>query len=250
MKYFKSSVSYTNGAPVFGSLDKDFVNGHVNEEAQVGYFSLLDEVVLPTEEGIESITREAFERALEEIQLQALAKRDAEFQETIKKLQEKKAEEEALREDVKAVKETFLTADERFKSLDHVNIPLDKLKKFKIAQLKEACTNAIYEGFDSEVTGHAFGFNELDQSNFTQQLLLIVATGGTATYNDGIQWKTKSGTVIELEPGEFLSVVGEATVHKKKEQNKYWELEVNTFAAKTNEDVVAIKWNEEVAAPL
>ena len=110
----------------------------------------------------------------------------------------------------------------------------------KIAELKAACTNAIYEGFTSVATGFNFGFNQHDQENFTQQMLLIVASNGN--YTDQIRWKTKEGTVEPLTVSKFISLTNEAAVHKTTQQDKYWVLEQQVLKATTVEEIEAVIW--------
>lgn len=134
----------------------------------------------------------------------------------------------------------LLTADERYKLLDLSTITVEELKQYKIAQLKELCSNSIYNGFTSSVNGYSFNFNELDQANFTQQLLLIVASNGT--YSIPIKWKTKDMQVVELSVDEFTTILGEAETHKRTEQNKYWQLESQLISSLTIQEVDSINW--------
>lgn len=112
----------------------------------------------------------------------------------------------------------------------------------KIAELKAACNASIFDGFKSASTGHEFGFNELDQANFTQQLLLIVSKGGPAAYQGEIEWKTKAGGVESFTATQFVTIINEAEQHKRDEQRKYWALEIQLKAATTVDEIAAIKW--------
>lgn len=117
-----------------------------------------------------------------------------------------------------------------------------KASEAKINELKAACTKAIFDGFKSEATGYSFGFNELDQTNFTQQTLLIVSKGGPANYTEPIKWKTKSDSVVELTPEQFIAITEEAKAHKIAEQEKFWTLEVQVLSCSTVEEINAISW--------
>lgn len=134
----------------------------------------------------------------------------------------------------------LLNADERYQQLDKFTISLDELKQFKLEQLKYFCSEAIYEGFTSSINDYEFGFNELDQANFTQQTLLIVAAGGN--YTAPISWKTKNFGVVELTVSDFNIIINEAAAHKLAQQNKYWELEQEVLNAATPEELDAIEW--------
>lgn len=109
------------------------------------------------------------------------------------------------------------------------------LQQAKINELKDACTNAIYDGFVSGA--YSYGFNAHDQVNFTQQLLVIVA-GDTSP----ISWKTKDDGVVDLTAAEFQQVINDAKAHKLLMQEKFWVLELEVLGAESKEAVDAVKW--------
>lgn len=127
------------------------------------------------------------------------------------------------------------TPSEKFEIYNTPYADLETLRTLRLLKLKEECTQAIYDGFESQ--GHTFGFNEHDQSNFTQQLLLI-ALGDTSP----IQWKTQDAGVQEFTTGEFQQIVDDAKAHKIAQQTKYWTLENELEAATTIEEVNSIVW--------
>lgn len=145
-----------------------------------------------------------------------------------------------LSEQVKQLENKFLNADERYQQLDILTISLEELKQFKLEQLKYFCSSAIYEGFTSSINNYEFGFNEVDQANFTQQTLLIVAADGN--YTSTISWKTKNVGVVDLTLTDFNAIVNEAATHKLAQQNKYWALEEEVRNATTPDEVDAIVW--------
>lgn len=110
-------------------------------------------------------------------------------------------------------------------------------KTSKLNELKAACTDAIHKGFTSTLKGYEFGFNEHDQANFTQQLLLIV--NGQA---DNIQWKTKNAGVVNLTVEDFNIIINDSKNHKLAQQQKYWELENQVNNATTKQEVESIIW--------
>lgn len=116
---------------------------------------------------------------------------------------------------------------------------LNEIKEAKINLLKDECSQAIYDGFISESTGYSFGFNQLDQINFTQQMLLIVSDTNNITT---IQWKTKNQGVVELTKEQFIQVVEEAKQHKLNQQQKYWNLEQQVLNATDKDTVKSIVW--------
>lgn len=143
------------------------------------------------------------------------------------------------RSEIEPIKYKLKNANEVFQELIIDEITLDNLKLAKIEQLKYFCSSAIYEGFLSSL-GHEFGFNMLDQGNFTQQMLLVVAD--TSDSITTIQWKTKNNGVVELDKQQFTLVVNEAKDHKLTQQNKYWQLELNVLNSTTKEEVLNINW--------
>lgn len=115
-------------------------------------------------------------------------------------------------------------------------IDLEAEKQKKINQLKEVCNRAIFEGFTS-TNGYTYGFNELDQANFTQQSVLIL-NGSTGS----IKWKTKDAGVVEHTVAGFQAVINDAAAHKLAQQEKYWALETQVLSATTLEEIEAVVW--------
>lgn len=136
---------------------------------------------------------------------------------------------------VQEIKRNAASATAKYDILSKDEAPIEEFKKARIAKLKEECSNEIYEGFTSGE--NEFGFNEQDQVNFTQQLLLIVS-GQTSD----IQWKTKNAGVQTFTPVEFQEIIADAAAHKLVQQNKYWEKEILILAAETNEEVDSVIW--------
>lgn len=145
-----------------------------------------------------------------------------------------------LSQQVQQLEHKLLNANQRYLQLDKFDISLDELKQFKLEQLKYFCSEALYAGFISSINEYEFGFNELDQANFTQQTLLIVAAGGN--YTAPIAWKTKNLGVVELTVTDFNTIINEAAAHKLTQQNKYWQLEQEVLQAAAPNEVDAIVW--------
>lgn len=229
MLYYKARIYTDSGIKQYGDLPQNYVIGYENELTEEVYFPMsfkLDEKY----ELVTEIKKEEYEKALEDISLIIKEKRQSEFEEAKIKFNEKKEIENRL-----------LTADERYNLLDIENIPLEVLKRAKISQLGEKCREEISNGFYSKTVGYNFGFNiEHDQANFTQQMLLIIASGGN--YTAPIQWKTIEGLVVILKVEEFLAIVNEATIHKISNQEKYWQLERQVLNSETNLEVDSINW--------
>lgn len=144
-------------------------------------------------------------------------------------------------QDVDSLKAKTKTAKEIYEELlQNESTTLEELKQARINLLKDECSQAIYDGFVSESTGYCFGFNPRDQSNFTQQMLLIVAdTNNTITT---IQWKTKNQGVVELTKEQFFQIVEEAKQHKLNQQHKYWMKEELVLVSQSKDEVASIVW--------
>lgn len=115
---------------------------------------------------------------------------------------------------------------------------LDVIKEQKIAELNELCEQTILAGFTSQTTGHFYRFNEYDQMNFTQQMLLLLADPGITE----VAWKTEDAGVITHTRENFLAVTREAEVHKRGLMERYWALKAQVLAATTKEEVDAVNW--------
>ncbi|WP_107950980.1 hypothetical protein [Lysinibacillus parviboronicapiens] len=115
---------------------------------------------------------------------------------------------------------------------------LNEQKVDKINELKIDCQTAIFQGFTVEMNGESFyfGFNELDQMNFTQQLILIVSGDQSK-----ISWKTNKGVKV-FTTSDFMNVIDAGKNHKLLQQSKYWSLEQQVVNAKTIIEVDAIVW--------
>ena len=136
----------------------------------------------------------------------------------------------------------FKSAKQVYAETAPTSVSLDAYKALRIEALKEDCTEAIYEGFNSPSTGAAFGFNQNDQMNFTQLSVRILAAGGASAYTKPIQWKTKSGAIVTLTLEQFNKLLDEAEAHKIEKQTKFWQLEAQVLAAKDAGQVKAINW--------
>lgn len=142
-----------------------------------------------------------------------------------------KSESELIYNRIKTSSETY----EERKNDD--SLSLDELKTLRILKLKEECSNSIYKGFTSGV--NTFGFNETDQVNFTQQLLVVVSG-----QSSDIQWKSKNNGVVTLSVNEFKQVIVDAEFHKRVQQQKYWSIEKDILDATDKESVKSIVWSE------
>ncbi|MFD2170303.1 hypothetical protein [Tumebacillus lipolyticus] len=134
------------------------------------------------------------------------------------------------------------TPDQRYRELNPTATSLDQLKKAKIDQLNEACEAAILQGFTSATTGHFYAFGSNDQSNFTQQMLLLIADPSLTE----VTWKTEDAGVIGHTREQFLAVCREAEQHKRAQIGWYWLLKEEVEAASTWQQVDATVWRTSV----
>lgn len=140
-----------------------------------------------------------------------------------------------LKEQIIYIERVKTAAEIYEENKDREDITLEELKQLRINKLKDECSQAIYDGFISKE--YEFGFNVNDQTNFTQQLLLVVSGK-----EGNIQWKTKSDGVIELTVDEFKEVALDAETHKRDQQNIYWLKEQEVIDATSSEEVKLISW--------
>jgi hypothetical protein len=116
----------------------------------------------------------------------------------------------------------------------------DFLYEAKREEMSRACNEAILENFFSPATGFTFEFKEYDQSNFTQQMLLLIANPSITE----VQWKTVDAGIVTLTREQFFAVVEDANIHKRNALSKFWakEAELKTFT--TTEQIQKMEWNE------
>ncbi|UFJ40091.1 hypothetical protein LOK74_18945 [Brevibacillus humidisoli] len=131
-----------------------------------------------------------------------------------------------------------MTADQWYQTIRQTNAPLEEWKEAKIAQLDGMAERDILSGFTSQTTGHFYRFNQLDQMNFTQQMLLLVADQSIAE----VSWKTEDAGVVVHTREQFLAVTNEAEQHKRSLMERYWTLKAQAQDATTKEEVDTINW--------
>lgn len=110
-------------------------------------------------------------------------------------------------------------------------------KQTKLAQLSNACQNAIYGGFKG-TDGHTYQFASQDQLNITQQMLLLVSDSTITT----VQWKTEDAGIIPLTRAQFLAMCNDANNFKRQNMGKYWQLAAQVNACTTVDEINNIGW--------
>lgn len=123
--------------------------------------------------------------------------------------------------------------------IENPNSSVEEIRNAKIEELKQLCSEAVYQGFYSESLEKHFGFNEHDQANFSQQILLLIMNSGAT---QKIEWKTKDAGVVEMSTAEFMELINEAKDHKVSKQARFWELEAQVLDADTKEGITSVEW--------
>ncbi len=149
---------------------------------------------------------------------------------------------ELYQQQLKAESDKAKTNDQRYRELNLTITPLEQIKQAKIDQLNEGCEATILRGFTSVTTGHFYAFGSNDQSNFTQQMLLLIADPSLTE----VTWKTEDAGVIEHTREQFLAVCREAEQHKRAQIGWYWRLKEQVESATTWQQVDAIAWRAGV----
>jgi hypothetical protein len=98
-------------------------------------------------------------------------------------------------------------------------------KRKVIWQYETECTQLIEKGF--EHNGDFFRFlKDPDQDNFTQQLIVLVASMllGTPLPDKPIEWKTENNGVKLFTKEEFFAICQTGQVHKTSNMSAKWQL--------------------------
>jgi hypothetical protein len=123
---------------------------------------------------------------------------------------------------------------------DLMNWWIDYKKQESLRALKNSVNQSITSSFTSIKTGHSYDFEEHDQSNMTQQMLLFV---NNPTLNE-VDWKTNDAGIVKHTREEFFAVVDDANNHKRSNLAKFWAKEFALKNATTVEEIEAITWED------
>lgn len=138
------------------------------------------------------------------------------------------------------IKQRTETPQERYEQLlSNSETTVEELRFAKKEVLKNECTQAIYDGFIA-TNGNSYGFNEHDQANYTQQMILLMQD--TDNLITSIPWKTKNNGVVEHSKSDFNQIIQDAKNHKLAMQQKYWNLEESLLATETIDGINTINW--------
>jgi len=98
------------------------------------------------------------------------------------------------------------------------NKVLEPKRQAKVEEISNQCNEAIENGFEYE--GDLFQFNMKDQSNFNQQLSLLLLDPSIT----GVQWKTENNGIKLFSKEKFILVCKQGENHKRKSIGRYWQL--------------------------
>lgn len=115
-------------------------------------------------------------------------------------------------------------------------------KELKHLVFKETCEDNILEGFTAS-NGHFYRTNRDDQINLMGQKDELFANEAVAT----VYWKTEDVGYIPHTREEWMNVYREAFNHKKQILFKYDTKKTLIVNATTEEELIAIKWDDVVA---
>jgi hypothetical protein len=115
---------------------------------------------------------------------------------------------------------------------------LEEYKTFKIEELSKKCKENIYEGFISQLNGHAYRTNADDQLNFLGKFNQLISDETITT----VMWKTEDAGYIEHTRDNWLKIYNEALTEKEQKLFKYDQLKDTVNACTTKEEVEAVVW--------
>lgn len=121
---------------------------------------------------------------------------------------------------------------------------LEYTRERKRAEMSRACNLAILGNFVSPSTGYEFEFSEYDQSNMTQQMLLLVADPTVTSVN----WKIADQSIVVLTRDQFFGVINDANLHKRENLSKFWQIEAFLKSYTTLDQIEAVKWDDPPTA--
>lgn len=116
---------------------------------------------------------------------------------------------------------------------------IEPLRESKINQLDAECQAHIKAGF--YCGEDFFGFNDIDQTNFNQQLSLLLLD----ETQDTVYWKTENNGVKYFKREQFIEACKAGEVHKRNSISHYWLLKhyVMTHPFTSVEELNAIDFN-------
>lgn len=121
-------------------------------------------------------------------------------------------------------------ADEYFISLARTS---------KYIELTKKCNESILSGFET-IEGKFYQFAEKDQTNFTQQTMVLILDSSITT----VKWESgdQDGKFVEYTKEEFLQLIGLAQLHKNTNISKLTTLRNKLDSASTVEEIKLIEW--------
>lgn len=113
---------------------------------------------------------------------------------------------------------------------------IEPVRQRKVMELSDECNANIEAGFIFE--GNEYQFNMKDQSNFNQQLSLILLDETLTS----LYWKTENNGIQLLTREQFINTCKAGEFHKRTNIGHYWELKeyIQTQPFSSVEEIEAI----------
>jgi hypothetical protein len=120
-------------------------------------------------------------------------------------------------------------------------VALDFVKNIKMREFSKRCEQYIKAGFTAS-NGHFYEFDEKDQLNFTQQMLLMVSQQDPSQI---VEWNTVDAGVVQHTVEEFLGVCMSGEAHKRHYISLYRQVKQDMKAKETWDEVIECEFPEE-----
>lgn len=122
---------------------------------------------------------------------------------------------------------------------DH-ELELKTARSEKIEELNAVCNMMILSGFSHN--GDDFQFTETDQSNFNQQLSLLLLDDTL----DVIVWKTENNGIKQFNREQFIDTCKAGELHKRKYIGQYWRLKAYVEALTDIDSISNVNFNSDI----
>lgn len=119
---------------------------------------------------------------------------------------------------------------------------IDKAREEKVLELNERCQEVIMNGFYHE--GDFFQFNDKDQTNFNQQLSILLLDESV----NQIVWKTENNGIKVFTREQFIETCKAGERHKRNSIGKYWQLKAYVLTApfQSVQEITAIDFDFQI----
>lgn len=116
-------------------------------------------------------------------------------------------------------------------------LELKTARSEKIEELNSICNMMILSGYSHD--GDDFQFTETDQSNFNQQLSLLLLDDTL----DSIIWKTENNGIKQFTREQFIATCKAGELHKRKYIGQYWRLKAYVESLNDIDNIINVNFN-------